>query len=447
MDSLTPAFDWRSSDDRHPGQREMPSAIPDRFHLEIRLGRDDDIEEWLATDRSLDRPVLIRSLGPDSTAERRDQFVMSVGRVASVAHPHLTRVYMVERVPGGAYAVLEWTGASSLADHITAGRPIDLAEFLPNASGLAGAVATLHEHGVTHGGIDPTAISYSAAHPAKLGAFGRRPMTDRAGDVRSLGAALETALTGREAGGPAPSESIDGVTPAIDRILRGAQNGTIDARALEEAFLAAPTPRLPSPGTGTGSRRLVYSALGLLAFAVGLIILGLLFSGGSTEPVLPTRPEPATTTTVPPTTTAPSGQVRPLSAIAFDPYGLDPSADRNAQLLIDGDPATVWFSPTLPTQLEPGNGFGVMISVDGRPSRVDLVGLGPGTVFELRWASTPHPDPGAWQTLATARSVPGLTSVQAASRDDGHWLIWFLALPVDGAGQFRTSLAEVTFHP
>ena len=53
----------------------MPVAVPDRFRLEVRLGRDDDIEEWLATDTSLDRPVLIRLLGPEAAPDRRREFV------------------------------------------------------------------------------------------------------------------------------------------------------------------------------------------------------------------------------------------------------------------------------------------------------------------------------------------------------------------------------------
>ena len=44
----------------------MPPLISDRFQLEVRLGRDRDIEEWLGTDTTLDRPVLVRLIGPDA---------------------------------------------------------------------------------------------------------------------------------------------------------------------------------------------------------------------------------------------------------------------------------------------------------------------------------------------------------------------------------------------
>ena len=49
----------------------MPPRLPDRYSLEVRIGRDGDVEEWLATDTELDRPCLVRVLGPESTKNRR----------------------------------------------------------------------------------------------------------------------------------------------------------------------------------------------------------------------------------------------------------------------------------------------------------------------------------------------------------------------------------------
>src|SRR5690606_41010171 len=66
------------------GGRLMPVAILHRFQLEVCLGRDGDIEEWLATDTSLVRPVLIRVLGPETAAERRRAFVDAVQKASAV---------------------------------------------------------------------------------------------------------------------------------------------------------------------------------------------------------------------------------------------------------------------------------------------------------------------------------------------------------------------------
>ncbi len=421
----------------------MPSAIPDRFKLEMRLGRDGDVEEWLATDTSLDRPVLIRTLGPETSPARREQFLQSVGAVAAVSHTHLAKVYMVEQVEGGAYGVFEWTGGSSLSDHVRADRSVALAEFLPNAAGLAGAVAALHEKGVIHGAIDLSAISYSSAHPARLGAFGRVP--SGVPDVVALATSLEEALTGLPPGGPPPSERIDGVSPAIDRILRLAQTGEMTAAEMEKALAAAPTPRAPEPRVA--SRRLIYSAVALLLVAVGLIVVGSVLTGGSNEPVLPTR---ATTTTLPPesttsTTAPPSDAVRVLAVTALDPSGAVAPDDPSIQLVIDGDTDTLWTTPQTATPVT--DGPGLVLSVSGMVRRVELVGLPAGTGIEMRWASSPAPDPNAWQVIARATSMPGATIISLPSRTDGHWLIWFTRFPPDGSGGYRAGLAEVRFNP
>lgn len=269
------------------------------------------------------------------------------------------------------------------------------------------------------------------------------------GDVRDLAGTLETALTGGSPGGPPPSESIDGVAPAIDRILRNAQSGRLGAAEMEKALRAAPTPRTPAPQARAASRRLIYAALALIGFAGALIAIGLFFSGGSTEPVLPSHPT-TTVTTIPTTTTTSAvvGQIRALSALLFDPLGNSPSEDPALPALIDGNPATSWASETLPGQIgEARPPFGVMIGVLGSPARVELAEMTPGTRFEFRWSATPDPDPSMWEILATARSSPGMTSLSLARRPDGHWLIWFTAFPGAADGTFGTSIGEVRFLP
>ena len=63
----------------------MPPPLPERYHLEVRIGRDGDVEEWLATDEQLDRPVLVRILGPESGEGRRTSFIEHTRLAASVA--------------------------------------------------------------------------------------------------------------------------------------------------------------------------------------------------------------------------------------------------------------------------------------------------------------------------------------------------------------------------
>ena len=268
----------------------MPVAIPDRFRLEVRLGRDGDIEEWLATDTSLDRPVLIRVLGPETSAERRREFVTAVQKASAVSHLHLSAIFLVEEVEDGAYSVSEWNGGATLRARLDAGDTIEPEEFLSNASGLFSALAALHEAGVVHGGIDLSAITYTVAHPAKLGAFGRHSRgADPHDDVRQLAEVLEQAITGSPPGITPPSEAIDGLSSDVDRILRAGRTSNVSARSLAEAFASAPTPRRPQPESPRPSRRLLLTAMALVVAAAGLVGLGRLFTPSG----LPIAPPPA----------------------------------------------------------------------------------------------------------------------------------------------------------
>lgn len=428
----------------------VPASIPDRYELEVRLGRDGDIEEWLATDTSLDRPVLIRSLGPESSPERRRQFVESVSNVAKTSHAHLARVFTVSEVEGGAFAVSEWTGGATVADRVAADRPIELPDFLPNAAGLAGALAALHENDAVHGRIDLSAISYSGAHPAKLGAFGRSSSSDSEGDVRALSAALETALTGSPPVGPPPSERVDGVPRAIDTILRSGQSGRLTAEDLEKALRAAPTPRPPQPESGPVPRRLLIGAFSLVLVAVGLVAIGFVLSGGST-PVVPTpttHDTASTTVTSILTTTLAQGETAATDPAVLDPFGEGGENDRLVANLLDDDPTTEWSTETyldpLPL-LKPG--VGVSVRMTGAPDRLELAGMTEGTSFEVYWSPQLVGDPEAWQRVAGGNASPSSTTVDLPARTDGFWLVWLLDLPPQGDGTYRASIAELRFLP
>jgi len=428
----------------------MPASIPDRYELEVRLGRDGDIEEWLATDTSLDRPVLIRSLGPESSPERRRQFVESVSSAAKTSHSHLARVFTVNEVEGGAYAVSEWTGGATVADRVGADRPIELPDFLPNAAGLAGALAALHANGAVHGEIDLSAISYSGAHPAKLGAFGRMSTSGPEGDVRALSASLETALTGSPPVGPPPSERVDGVPRAIDAILRSGQSGKLTAEDLEKALRAAPTPRPPQPESGPIPRRLLIGAISLVLAAVGLVAVGFVLSGGS-APVVPTpttQNAESTTLTSLVTTTLTEGETSAADPAVLDPFGEGGENDQLVANLLDGDPATEWSTETyldpLPL-LKPG--VGVTVRMTGAPDRLELLGMTVGTRFEVYWSPQLVEDPESWERIAGATAAPSSTAVGLPARTDGFWLIWLLELPAQNDGTYRATIAELRFLP
>src|SRR5690606_36661536 len=181
--------------------------------------------------------------------------------------------FNAEELDNGAYSVSEWTGEVTLGDRLECDDTIPVDEFLPNAAGVADALAALHEEGHLHGAIDPYAVFHTVAHPAQLGAFGRVPVDHTpSDDVRSLAAVLELGLTGSPPGGPPPSEIVDGLDRALDHALRTAQLGHLTARQFADLLRAAPSPLPPPSASVQGSRR-------FLAVAGALVLAGLLLIG------------------------------------------------------------------------------------------------------------------------------------------------------------------------
>ena len=383
---------------------------------------------------------------------------------AAVNHSHLAAVFTADETDDGMIAVAEWAGGMTLADRLEAGGGIEPDDFLPNAAGLAGALDALHEAGVVHGGIDTSAIYYSVSHAAKLGAIGRRRRhATPSGDVRDLAAALEEALTGAPAGGPPPSQVIDGLSPVIDRALRRAQREQMTARQLSEAMRSAPTPHAPSPDSPRFSRRLLVAAAILVLLALGLVGLGSLLLAEDGSPALfppatgasdESRVVPTTTTTTAPVEAAgDDGPTPELPSVvevieirSVDPFGGGDENDESLPALVDGDPATTWRTERYRDPLgllKPG--VGVAFSLAEAPISVSVLSLVAGAEIEIAWTDGPV-DPNAWEVLARFRTDEGSVDLQLPDRGGGTWIMWLVDLPLQPDQNYWAEFGEVRFR-
>lgn len=435
----------------------MAPKLPDRYQTQVRLGRDGDIEEWLATDTTLDRPVLLRILDATASRDRVNAFLTRTRAAAAVSHAHLSKVYAVgEQTP--AYAVLEWNGGVSIADRVSAGDVLPAEEFLPNAAGLAEGLAALHESGTTHGRVDAASIQFSAAHPAKLAAFGRDagPFQDTAG----LAASLRLGVTGNLDPNLAPSQVVEGLPVAVDAVLDDAQAGRIDAGQLATALRSIPsTPRTTSTPSGWSWGWLTVVAV-LLAAALIVAVIGLSIDTDPDSPFLfPVTPTqitaaPLTTTTEPAaqpsTTTSTVASVGTRFLLGATPSVFDPFGDaeeRNSDLpkLVDGDTTSTWRTERYFAELgliKPG--IGLTFVVDGEPDTVELL-ASIGTEVEIRWRQTIVEDPEEWDLIVRTIIDRPTTELAVPQRNGGTWLLWFTAIPEQTDDVWFTRLAEVTF--
>ena len=449
----------------------MPPPLPDRYRLEVRLGRNEGVEEWLATDTILDRPVQLRVLGPETPPVLREDYLAAVRRSTAAFHHHLLSVYDAGSVPGGVYAAYEWTGGTALSHRQAAGARPDPIQFQMNAAGLAGALATLHEASVVHAGISANTIYYSVDNPAKLGGVGSpQPDSDFTTDVMQLVDTLEQWAVGGPSRGLPLSELVDGISPAVDQVFAQAGRGELSSSQLAGLLSSAPD---PSPRTLRASRTsgsALWTAVALTVAAVGLVGVGSLVPSGS-DAAAPTVTSATTVTTVlpqpaptlSPTSTAPEPAapevpaapvlttpslelLAPPEVATFDPYGGGGEMDHRLERLVDGDRETTWRTERYydPLSLIKA-GVGLMLTPPPGARRLELLGITPGTVYTLSWAADPDASLTDWEPVAAGQVASGAFSLALPHRPPGAWLVWFTELPYLGPENYSTSIAEARF--
>jgi hypothetical protein len=432
----------------------MAPQLPDRYQTQVWLGRDADVEEWLATDRTLDRPVLLRVLNSAASRRRVEAFVASIRVAAGIQHIHLAGVYAVGESPGGgAYSALEWNGGVSVADRLRASETLPVSEFLPNAAGLAEGLAAFHAAGATHGAIDSGAILFSAAHPAKLGAFGRpRRSLSPADDTVALARALRLALTGSDHPGLNPSQVVEGLPAAVDRALSEAETGKLDASGLATALRATPYVPPPAPRGGWSWRWLIPATL-LLVSAFLVAAVGLAIDVDPDSPFLfPATPPAATTTTTSATDTTttqppiPQTGTLEATAVVYDPFGDRTERDTDVPNVLDGNPDTSWRTERYFDPLARLNkpGVGLVFTVEGTPESIEFH-ISQDTRFTVGWAAAIPDDFEEWEAVASGTALTGTVSLQLPSRPGGSWLLWFTDLPEQDSGEYFTRVIEVVF--
>lgn len=429
----------------------MPPRLPERYRLNIRLGSDGDLEEWFGQDDTLDRPVLIRYLAPESSSDRHQAFLESIRSAAALNDIHIQKVFAAAETTASAYSVSEWDGGVTIEDRLRAQEAVPVVEFLPNASGLCLALSRFHELGGVHGAIDASSVHYSAAHPVKLAAFGRiQRWTDPQNDTMALAEVLRAAITGTHDANVFPSDVIDGVHPTVDEALRGGIGGSLDAAALARSLQA-----VPHTAQVDGGPIRPWRSLALFGLIVALIVLvaavGLAADFDPNSPVLyPVTAEPTTTTsTVPPEVAVPideSGRL-PAAVSVYDPLGDGTESDDTVENATDGDRSTAWSTEAYSRPLrDVKNGVGLVFDLEGTPKTAYIDGSA-AAAFTIAWAATMPVDPSEWEHMARGTLQRAESRIQLPVRGGGLWLLWLTDLPQRPDGSFQALITDIRFAP
>lgn len=167
-------------------------SIQARYELTELLGRGGMAEVWLAQDSHLGRPVAIKFLAPQLSADPEFlvRFFSEAQAVARISHPNVVTVLDFGEYEDAPYLVMEYVPGGPLTDKIGEPHDPDWAfEVVADAARAAGAA---HERGIVHRDIKPGNILLGDDGQAKLADFG----------IASSGLSERLTATGAAIGSP-----------------------------------------------------------------------------------------------------------------------------------------------------------------------------------------------------------------------------------------------------
>ena len=173
----------------------LQSALGDTYRLDSELGGGGMSRVFLATEKALNRNVVIKLLPPEMAAGVNiDRFEREIQLVASLQHPHVVPLLTAGSHDDLLYYVMPFIEGESLRAKLAREGELPIGETLRILRDVADALAYAHRHDVVHRDIKPDNVMISDDH-ALVTDFGvAKAVTDSTGgqSLTSMGVALGT---------------------------------------------------------------------------------------------------------------------------------------------------------------------------------------------------------------------------------------------------------------
>jgi serine/threonine protein kinase len=157
-----------------PQATDDSTIVAGRYELERSLGSGGMGEVFVATDRTLDRPVALKrlptALTDDPDARRR--FFREAQALARINDPNVVSVFDAGEDDGRPFLVMELVRGATVADELRAGVRFTPERASAIGAGTAGGLAAAHAQGVVHRDVKPSNIFLTAKDHPKVGDFG-----------------------------------------------------------------------------------------------------------------------------------------------------------------------------------------------------------------------------------------------------------------------------------
>jgi serine/threonine protein kinase len=152
------------------------------FKIEKLLGKGGMGVVYRARDVRLDRPVAIKVLRADLTAnpDRRRRFLLEAKAASAVTHPSIAQIYDVDEFEGTTYIAMEFVEGQTVGELISK-RELDLIGSVEIALQVAEGLSKAHEANIVHRDIKSDNIMVTRDGHAKLLDFGLAKLLDPVG--------------------------------------------------------------------------------------------------------------------------------------------------------------------------------------------------------------------------------------------------------------------------
>ncbi len=147
--------------------RPGPRLIAEKYRLDRMLGRGGMGAVYAGTHLDLERPVAVKLLLPDFTADTDalERFRREARAAAHIDHSNVADTYDYGLLPdGGAYIVMQLVVGQTLREYMDAAGSLPYLEALNIARQVAEGVEAAHRRGIVHRDLKPSNIILSRDH-------------------------------------------------------------------------------------------------------------------------------------------------------------------------------------------------------------------------------------------------------------------------------------------